>query len=58
MEGDAESPLCTECPTGRTGKRCELCIDGYFGDPDGKSILIVPFYLLSVNHVQYCALIG
>ncbi|XP_070602395.1 laminin subunit gamma-1 [Erythrolamprus reginae] len=25
--------VCTSCPTGTTGKRCELCDDGYFGDP-------------------------
>uniref|UniRef100_A0A2K6F143 Laminin subunit gamma-1 n=1 Tax=Propithecus coquereli TaxID=379532 RepID=A0A2K6F143_PROCO len=27
--------VCTNCPTGTTGKRCELCDDGYFGDPLG-----------------------
>uniref|UniRef100_A0A8C5SCK4 Laminin subunit gamma-1 n=1 Tax=Laticauda laticaudata TaxID=8630 RepID=A0A8C5SCK4_LATLA len=25
--------VCTSCPAGTTGKRCELCDDGYFGDP-------------------------
>uniref|UniRef100_A0A8C9VFY3 Laminin subunit gamma-1 n=1 Tax=Scleropages formosus TaxID=113540 RepID=A0A8C9VFY3_SCLFO len=29
--------VCTNCPTGTTGKRCELCDDGYFGDPTGQS---------------------
>ncbi|XP_066479595.1 laminin subunit gamma-1 [Tiliqua scincoides] len=29
--------VCTNCPTGTTGKRCELCDDGYFGDPLGES---------------------
>uniref|UniRef100_A0A665V2H5 Laminin, gamma 1 n=1 Tax=Echeneis naucrates TaxID=173247 RepID=A0A665V2H5_ECHNA len=25
--------VCTNCPTGTTGKRCELCDDGFFGEP-------------------------
>ncbi|XP_022533612.2 laminin subunit gamma-1 [Astyanax mexicanus] len=29
--------VCTNCPAGTTGKRCELCDDGFFGDPLGKS---------------------
>ncbi|KAB0376750.1 hypothetical protein FD755_011194 [Muntiacus reevesi] len=29
--------VCTNCPTGTTGKRCELCDDGYFGDPLGSN---------------------
>uniref|UniRef100_A0A6I8N883 Laminin subunit gamma-1 n=2 Tax=Ornithorhynchus anatinus TaxID=9258 RepID=A0A6I8N883_ORNAN len=29
--------VCTNCPTGTTGKRCELCDDGYFGDPLGET---------------------
>jgi len=36
LEGHPESPLCAECPKGRIGSRCELCEDGYFGDPMGK----------------------
>ncbi|XP_067846571.1 laminin subunit gamma-1 isoform X2 [Heptranchias perlo] len=28
--------VCTNCPTGTTGKRCELCDDGYYGDPLGE----------------------
>merc|ERR1719187_1879386 len=35
LEGHPESPICSECPTGRIGSRCELCEDGYFGDPQG-----------------------
>ena len=27
--------VCTECPAGRTGARCEQCVDGYYGDPEG-----------------------
>ncbi|XP_030063379.1 laminin subunit gamma-1 [Microcaecilia unicolor] len=29
--------VCTNCPVGTTGKRCELCDDGFFGDPLGES---------------------
>ncbi|XP_018430707.1 PREDICTED: laminin subunit gamma-1 [Nanorana parkeri] len=29
--------VCTNCPLGTTGKRCELCDDGYFGDPLGQN---------------------
>ncbi|KAL4656079.1 laminin subunit gamma-1 [Arapaima gigas] len=29
--------VCTNCPTGTTGKKCELCDDGYFGDPMGHN---------------------
>ncbi|XP_072544365.1 laminin subunit gamma-1 [Salminus brasiliensis] len=29
--------VCTNCPTGTTGKRCELCDDGFFGDPLGTN---------------------
>ncbi|XP_020796887.2 laminin subunit gamma-1 [Boleophthalmus pectinirostris] len=28
--------VCTNCPAGTTGKRCELCDDGFFGDPLGQ----------------------
>ncbi|XP_055331457.1 laminin subunit gamma-1-like isoform X2 [Paramacrobiotus metropolitanus] len=28
--------VCTGCATGYAGLRCELCADGYFGDPEGK----------------------
>ncbi|XP_056149920.1 laminin subunit gamma-1 [Lampris incognitus] len=29
--------VCTNCPVGTTGKRCELCDDGFFGDPLGQN---------------------
>ncbi|KAJ8357310.1 hypothetical protein SKAU_G00201040 [Synaphobranchus kaupii] len=29
--------VCTNCTTGTTGKRCELCDDGFFGDPLGAN---------------------
>ena len=31
------SVTCSECPAGRIGSRCELCEDGYYGDPEGLS---------------------
>ncbi|KAG1663944.1 Laminin subunit gamma-1 [Nymphon striatum] len=30
-----ETVACLECPTGYAGHRCDLCTDGYFGDPRG-----------------------
>ncbi|KAG5834495.1 hypothetical protein ANANG_G00262110 [Anguilla anguilla] len=29
--------VCTNCPPGRRGTRCEICDDGFYGDPMGKS---------------------
>ncbi|XP_029692909.1 laminin subunit gamma-3 isoform X1 [Takifugu rubripes] len=29
--------VCTNCPRGQTGMRCQLCEDGYYGDPLGRS---------------------
>ncbi|KAJ8261358.1 hypothetical protein COCON_G00170810 [Conger conger] len=29
--------VCTNCPPGRRGTRCEMCDDGFYGDPLGKS---------------------
>ncbi|CAG9764671.1 unnamed protein product [Ceutorhynchus assimilis] len=31
-----ELTMCTECPTGYSGHKCDLCSDGYFGDPTGR----------------------
>ncbi|KAJ1134060.1 hypothetical protein NDU88_000524 [Pleurodeles waltl] len=28
--------VCTNCPLGQMGRRCELCDDGFFGDPFGN----------------------
>uniref|UniRef100_A0A8C9A0M5 Laminin subunit gamma-3 n=1 Tax=Prolemur simus TaxID=1328070 RepID=A0A8C9A0M5_PROSS len=29
--------VCTHCPPGQRGRRCEICDDGFFGDPLGFS---------------------
>nr|XP_020475128.1 laminin subunit gamma-3-like [Monopterus albus] len=29
--------VCTNCPTGQRGMRCQMCEDGYYGDPLGQS---------------------
>uniref|UniRef100_A0A3Q1H167 Laminin, gamma 3 n=1 Tax=Acanthochromis polyacanthus TaxID=80966 RepID=A0A3Q1H167_9TELE len=29
--------ICTNCPAGQTGMRCQMCEDGYYGDPLGQS---------------------
>ncbi|XP_038613826.1 laminin subunit gamma-2 [Tachyglossus aculeatus] len=33
---ETEEVICNNCPQGITGTRCELCADGYFGDPFGE----------------------
>ncbi|KAL6041036.1 hypothetical protein STEG23_019176, partial [Scotinomys teguina] len=33
---ETEEVVCNNCPPGVTGARCELCADGYFGDPFGE----------------------
>lgn len=35
MQIGDDSVICLECPLGYFGARCELCSDGYFGDPTG-----------------------
>ncbi|XP_067209558.1 laminin subunit gamma-1 isoform X2 [Linepithema humile] len=34
LMGDNPDPICSECPNGRTGRRCEVCSDGYHGNPE------------------------
>nr|XP_057920257.1 laminin subunit gamma-3 isoform X2 [Doryrhamphus excisus] len=29
--------VCTNCPAGQTGTRCQMCDDGFYGDPLGQS---------------------
>lgn len=35
MQLPDETVICLECPVGYFGPRCEICSDGYFGDPNG-----------------------
>ncbi|XP_044938543.1 laminin subunit gamma-3 isoform X2 [Mustela putorius furo] len=34
---ESSEVVCTHCPLGQRGRRCEICDDGYFGDPLGLS---------------------
>ncbi|XP_042769208.1 laminin subunit gamma-3 [Panthera leo] len=34
---ESREVVCTHCPPGQRGRRCEICDDGYFGDPLGLS---------------------
>ncbi|XP_018015390.1 laminin subunit gamma-1 isoform X2 [Hyalella azteca] len=34
-----ETVVCLECPQGYAGPRCDICTDGYFGDPQGRVTL-------------------
>ncbi|KAJ8928497.1 hypothetical protein NQ314_018944, partial [Rhamnusium bicolor] len=36
IQVDEDIIMCTECPVGYTGHRCDSCSDGYFGDPSGR----------------------
>ncbi|CAB3367583.1 Hypothetical predicted protein [Cloeon dipterum] len=31
-----ETVVCLECPKGYGGPRCDICSDGFFGDPEGR----------------------
>ncbi|XP_056648982.1 laminin subunit gamma-1-like isoform X1 [Diorhabda sublineata] len=46
---DDKHIMCTECPTGYTGHRCEFCSDGYFGDPTGQFGPIAPCKICDCN---------
>lgn len=34
--GGTQEVTCTRCPRGTTGSRCEICDDGFYGDPLGE----------------------
>uniref|UniRef100_G1Q107 Laminin subunit gamma-3-like n=1 Tax=Myotis lucifugus TaxID=59463 RepID=G1Q107_MYOLU len=34
---ESREVVCTHCPAGQKGRRCETCDDGFFGDPLGLS---------------------
>uniref|UniRef100_A0A915EBM3 Laminin subunit gamma-1 n=1 Tax=Ditylenchus dipsaci TaxID=166011 RepID=A0A915EBM3_9BILA len=34
LEGDSKQTVCTECPEGYAGQKCEYCASEYFGDPE------------------------
>ncbi|CAL7935288.1 unnamed protein product [Xylocopa violacea] len=54
--GNNPDPICTECPSGRTGPRCETCSDGYFGNPE-KGITCRPCDCnnnIDLNAVRNC----
>ncbi|XP_030385859.1 laminin subunit gamma-1-like [Scaptodrosophila lebanonensis] len=35
MQINGDTVICTECPVGYFGARCEQCSDGFYGDPTG-----------------------
>ncbi|KAM4634707.1 laminin subunit gamma-3 [Polymixia lowei] len=41
--------VCTNCPTGQTGMRCQMCEDGYHGDPLGQSGPVRPCVRCNCN---------
>ncbi|XP_063795832.1 laminin subunit gamma-2 [Pseudophryne corroboree] len=36
LSPETQEPVCDHCPAGLSGTRCEICADGYFGDPEGE----------------------
>uniref|UniRef100_A0A3P9KKW5 Laminin subunit gamma 3 n=1 Tax=Oryzias latipes TaxID=8090 RepID=A0A3P9KKW5_ORYLA len=41
--------VCTNCPAGQTGMRCQMCEDGYYGDPMGQSGTVRPCVRCNCN---------
>lgn len=41
--------VCIGCATGYAGLRCDICADGYFGDPEGKHGPKIPCQACSCN---------
>ncbi|XP_034753093.1 laminin subunit gamma-3 isoform X2 [Etheostoma cragini] len=49
--------VCTNCPTRQTGIRCQMCEDGYYGDPLGHSGAAQPCVRCNCNgNVDFNAL--
>ncbi|XP_056260145.1 laminin subunit gamma-3 [Seriola aureovittata] len=49
--------VCTNCPPRQTGMRCQMCEDGYYGDPLGQSGAVRPCVRCDCNgNVDYNAL--
>ncbi|XP_031173603.1 laminin subunit gamma-3 [Sander lucioperca] len=49
--------VCTNCPTRQTGVRCQMCEDGYYGDPLGQSGVARPCVRCDCNgNVDFNAL--
>ncbi|XP_058130826.1 laminin subunit gamma-2 isoform X2 [Dasypus novemcinctus] len=47
---ETEEVVCNNCPPGVTGARCELCADGYFGDPFGERGPVRPCQACQCNN--------
>uniref|UniRef100_A0A3P8XGZ4 Laminin, gamma 3 n=1 Tax=Esox lucius TaxID=8010 RepID=A0A3P8XGZ4_ESOLU len=41
--------VCTNCPPGQRGTRCEMCEDGFHGDPQGRSGPVRPCQRCNCN---------
>uniref|UniRef100_A0A665WYV5 Laminin, gamma 3 n=1 Tax=Echeneis naucrates TaxID=173247 RepID=A0A665WYV5_ECHNA len=55
--GGTGQVVCTDCPPGQTGMRCQTCEDGYYGDPMGQSGSARPCVTCDCNgNVDYNAL--
>ncbi|KAM9349467.1 laminin subunit gamma-2 [Symphorus nematophorus] len=37
LAGGSPVPRCDSCPTGTTGARCDVCQEGFYGDPAGRA---------------------
>lgn len=46
---DEKLILCSECPEGYGGPLCDICSDGYFGDPSAVTGTVVPCQLCKCN---------
>ncbi|XP_051893430.1 LOW QUALITY PROTEIN: laminin subunit gamma-3-like [Pristis pectinata] len=49
MIEETKEVVCISCPKGQTGNRCEICDDGFFGDPLGQNQFVRPCRLCYCN---------